>query len=143
MPYHRVGAMKVSDHHVRSPLLNIENACQTCHPYSTQEILARATAIQDRTQGLLHRSEEAVADLIQTLTAAMAAGVDEERLEKARAMHRKAQWRMDYVAAENSMGFHAPQESARILAGYRLSRRASSSRIFAASSYSFGRDRFG
>ena len=26
-----------------------------------------------------------------------------------------AQWRLDFVAAENSMGFHAPQEMARIL----------------------------
>ena len=26
------------------------------------------------------------------------------------------QWRLDFVAAENSMGFHAPQEMARILA---------------------------
>ncbi|MEP0847619.1 MAG: ammonia-forming cytochrome c nitrite reductase subunit c552, partial [Phycisphaerae bacterium] len=31
MPYVRVGAQKISDHHVRSPLLNISNACQTCH----------------------------------------------------------------------------------------------------------------
>jgi nitrite reductase (cytochrome c-552) len=30
-------------------------------------------------------------------------------------LHRKAQWRLDFVAAENSMGFHAPQEMARIL----------------------------
>jgi cytochrome c nitrite reductase small subunit len=29
----------------------------------------------------------------------------------------KAQWRLDFVNAENSMGFHAPQEAARILAG--------------------------
>ena len=30
-------------------------------------------------------------------------------------LQRAAQWRLDYVAAENSMGFHAPQEMARIL----------------------------
>ena len=30
-------------------------------------------------------------------------------------LQRKAQWRLDFVAAENSMGFHAPQELARIL----------------------------
>ena len=33
MPYTRVGALKISDHHVRSPLLNINNACQTCHKW--------------------------------------------------------------------------------------------------------------
>src|SRR5688500_13964089 len=31
MPYVRVGAMKISDHHVRSPMLNISYTCQTCH----------------------------------------------------------------------------------------------------------------
>jgi nitrite reductase (cytochrome c-552) len=36
-------------------------------------------------------------------------------LQAAAALHRKAQWRLDFVAAENSMGFHAPQEMARIL----------------------------
>src|SRR5574342_1152190 len=30
-------------------------------------------------------------------------------------LQRAAQWRLDYVAAENSMGFHAPQEMARLL----------------------------
>jgi nitrite reductase (cytochrome c-552) len=30
-------------------------------------------------------------------------------------LQRRAQWRLDYIAAENSMGFHAPQEAARIL----------------------------
>ena len=29
MPYKREGALKISDHHVRSPLLNINRACQT------------------------------------------------------------------------------------------------------------------
>ena len=30
-------------------------------------------------------------------------------------LQRKAQWRADFVNAENSMGFHAPQEAARLL----------------------------
>ena len=33
MPYMREGALKISDHHVRSPLLNVNNACQTCHKW--------------------------------------------------------------------------------------------------------------
>jgi nitrite reductase (cytochrome c-552) len=32
-------------------------------------------------------------------------------------MHRRSQWRLDLISAENSMGFHAPQECARVLAG--------------------------
>ena len=33
MPYMREGAIKVSDHQVRSPLLNVARACQTCHRF--------------------------------------------------------------------------------------------------------------
>jgi nitrite reductase (cytochrome c-552) len=37
-------------------------------------------------------------------------------LQELENLQRGAQWRLDIVAAENSMGFHAPQEMARILA---------------------------
>ena len=36
-------------------------------------------------------------------------------LKELEELQRAAQWRLDFVAAENSMGFHAPQELARIL----------------------------
>jgi nitrite reductase (cytochrome c-552) len=32
-------------------------------------------------------------------------------------MQRAAQMRWDFIASENSTGFHSPQEAARILAG--------------------------
>jgi nitrite reductase (cytochrome c-552) len=116
MPYKREGAVKISDHHVRSPLLNVARACQTCHRYPESEILARAEAIQDRTKGLLDRAEDALVDMMDAIKTAEARGIPAERITAARSMHRKAQWRLDFVAAENSMGFHAPQEVARILA---------------------------
>ena len=37
MPYQRDGATKVSDHWVRSPLLNVNRACQTCHHFEEKE----------------------------------------------------------------------------------------------------------
>jgi len=116
MPYKREGAIKISDHHVRSPVLNIARACQTCHPYSDQELVARVEAIQDRTRAMMDRSESAVFDLIKSIQSAAGAGAGEEQLKAARALQRKAQWRLDWVSAENSMGFHAPQEAARLLA---------------------------
>jgi nitrite reductase (cytochrome c-552) len=115
MPYVREGAIKVSDHHVRSPLLNISRSCQQCHNYSERELLGRAEAIQDRTKGLLSRAEDACMDAIKALEEAAQRGASDERLTAARKLHRQAQWRMDFVAAENSLGFHAPQEAARIL----------------------------
>ena len=116
MPYQREGAMKVSDHWVRSPLLNVSRACQVCHPYAEGEIQARVAAIQERTHALLERAAGAATDMLDAIVAAKKSGADGDRLAPALALQRKAQWRIDFVAAENSMGFHAPAEAARILA---------------------------
>lgn len=116
MPYQRVGAVKVSNHHVRSPMLGVAQACQTCHRYPEEEIQARVANIQDRTKKLLDAAEIATVDLIKAIAAAKAAGVSDEALTPARSLQRQAQFRTDFVNAENSMGFHAPQEAARILA---------------------------
>lgn len=115
MPYQREGALKVSDHHVRSPLLNIERACLTCHPFPATEMKARAEAIQQRNAKLLVRAEEALIALFDEVKAARAAGATDSQLDEALQLHRKAQFRADFINAENSMGFHAPQEAARIL----------------------------
>ena len=115
MPYTREGAIKISDHQVRTPLSNIARACQTCHHYPEEEILARVTTIQNRTEKLLGRAEDATVDLINAIKAAKDAGATDDQLKVPRDLHRKAQWREDFVNAENSMGFHAPQETARIL----------------------------
>lgn len=116
MPYKREGAMKISDHHVRSPVLNLNNACQTCHNFSTDELKARVENIQDKTRALMDKTEVALMDYIEAFKKAETNGASEQKLAAAREFHRKAQWRLDFIAAENSMGFHAPQEAARILA---------------------------
>jgi nitrite reductase (cytochrome c-552) len=115
MPYMRVGAMKISDHHVRSPLLNINNACQTCHNFPEAEMKARAEKIQQTTYEIGSRAMDALMDLIDEIDAAAKAGVAAEKLEEARQFHRKASFLIDYCEAENSTGFHAPQEYARVL----------------------------
>jgi nitrite reductase (cytochrome c-552) len=116
MPYQRQGALKVSDHHVRSPLLNINAACQTCHKVPEAELRARAETIQARTERLRTLALEALVDLIDDLKAARDAGAGDDALAAARDLQRRASFYVDFVEAENSAGFHAPQESARILA---------------------------
>jgi nitrite reductase (cytochrome c-552) len=115
MPYVREGAMKVSDHWVRSPLLNINRACQTCHKWSEEELKFRAETIQSRTFYLRNTAMDALIELIGDIKAAKAAGMTDEQLASARDFQRKAQFFLDFVEAENSMGFHAPEEAARIL----------------------------
>ena len=165
MPYKREGAQKFSDHWVRSPLLQPNRACASCHPYNDDELKARVHAIQDRHFALLTRTGQANVAMIDAIVAVRkpyddrareaAAAKAKETLEKQEAfqkapkeeqekkmgaevkanllaawranvektpalkelegLQRAAQWRLDFVAAENSMGFHAPQELGRIL----------------------------
>jgi nitrite reductase (cytochrome c-552) len=116
MPYVRVGAQKISDHHVRSPLLNVNRACQTCHKWSEEELKSRAETIQARVFALRNRAMDALVALIADIKGAIAAGRPDKELDLARDLQRKAQFRLDFVEAENSTGFHAPQEAERILA---------------------------
>ncbi len=115
MPYRRVGALKISDHHVRSPLLDVNAACQTCHRWPEDELRARVYAIQERTFELRNRAMDAVIALIGDIETAARAGRTERELARARDFQRRAQFYLDFVEAENSTGFHAPQEAARIL----------------------------
>jgi nitrite reductase (cytochrome c-552) len=115
MPYMREGATKISDHWVRSPLLNVNRACQTCHRFSEAELVARVEVIQQRNHDLLERGGQALVGLLDAVGAAKSRGATPEQLAGALALQRRAQWRLDFIAAENSMGFHAPQEAARIL----------------------------
>jgi len=166
MPYKREGAKKISEHWVRSPLLQTNRSCGGCHPYGDDEIKARAEAIQDRHFALLTRAGQAAVAMIDAIAAvrrpyderareaavakakaalepqeafqklpreeqekklaadvkggllvAWRAAIEKDpALRELEELQRAAQWRLDYVAAENSMGFHAPQEMARILA---------------------------
>ena len=115
MPYMREGALKISDHHVQSPILNINRACQTCHKFPEAELKQRVEIIQDRTFKLRNQAMDALVDLIEDLKHYQSIGQTEARLEAARRYQRLAQFRLDFVEAENSNGFHAPQEAARIL----------------------------
>jgi nitrite reductase (cytochrome c-552) len=116
MPYKREGAMKISDHHVRSPVLNINRACQTCHKLSEDELRQRVTTIQDRTYDMRNMAIDAVVQLAREIAAEVKRDSTAPTIRVARDYHRKAQFLADFIEAENSMGFHADQEAARILA---------------------------
>jgi nitrite reductase (cytochrome c-552) len=115
MPMKREGGMKISDHHVRSPLLSVNRSCQTCHRATEEELIARVEQIQDRHHEMVGRALDAVMALIDDLGRVNATEGDTERVRQARQYHRMASWYVDFVEAENSAGFHAPQEAARLL----------------------------
>ncbi|ABC80685.1 ammonia-forming cytochrome c nitrite reductase subunit c552 [Anaeromyxobacter dehalogenans] len=115
MPYMRVGGTKVSDHQVRSPVLNLNRACQGCHKWPEAELKGRVEAIQDKHMQLREQAFDALVALIGEIKAAREAGKTDDQLVAARYLQRRAQFLFDFVEAENSTGFHAPQESARVL----------------------------
>jgi nitrite reductase (cytochrome c-552) len=115
MPYERQGAMKVSSHWVRSPLLNINHACQTCHNVPEAELRDQVATIQDRTKSLLDRAADAMTTMLDEIRAAEAAGATDDQLDPILILQRQAMWRLDFISSENSMGFHADQEAARVL----------------------------
>jgi nitrite reductase (cytochrome c-552) len=116
MPYQRVGAMKVSSHHVQSPMEMVNIACQTCHNVGEGELRQRVATIQERNTALLERAAAAMTDMLDAIREAKATGAGEERLEQLYDLQRKSMWRLDYISSENSKGFHASQEAAKILA---------------------------
>lgn len=115
MPYKSEGGIKFTDHQIRSPLENISNACQVCHRWSETDIKERIFGMQDKHKEMLKRAEEAITTLHLEIGDAIKLGAKDEELESARQSVSKGQMYWDYVAANNGMGVHAPQECARVL----------------------------
>lgn len=116
MPYMRDGNIKVTDHWVRTPLDNINGTCMQCHRgVSEAQMYTRVVDIQKKNKELLSLAEKALVSAIDAINAAKAAGATDADLAAAFEMQRKGTFFWDYIAMDNSIGFHAPQESARIL----------------------------
>jgi nitrite reductase (cytochrome c-552) len=115
MPYTRDGAAKFSNHNVQSPLVNPEAACGQCHT-DVQYVVDRVGIIQRSTREAMDHAEDALIAAIAAIEKAAAVEtVNADLLAEARNLHREAQLRWDFIAAENSMGFHNPTEALRIL----------------------------
>jgi nitrite reductase (cytochrome c-552) len=118
MPRREQDGARYHDHGVQSPFLNEETtraSCGGCHE-DWRGYRERSLAAQDRLQSTLRAAQEEVAGLIRELERAAREGVAPPRLAAGRQAQRTAQWRLDYVQAENSMGFHAPEEAERLVA---------------------------
>jgi nitrite reductase (cytochrome c-552) len=120
MPQIQYKGATVSDHWVRSPVLNLKAACLGCHlqhdaKLTEQEMKSRVEEIQDKHWKLRQDAMAALVGLIDDIKAAKAAGKSDADLKTALYLQRRGQFYLDFIEAENSTGFHAPQEAARIL----------------------------
>lgn len=116
MPYVRDGASKYSTHDVKSPLLNPEAACGQCHT-DVEYVVNRVNQIQQQVAATKISTEDAIIDAINAIKLAAAnPDADQELLDKARKLHREAQFMWDFLSAENSTGFHNPEYALEVLA---------------------------
>ncbi len=116
MPYKREGGIKFTDHHLRSPLDNIENSCMVCHRQSEATLQANVYDQQNRVSELRRIAERNLARVHIEAKHAWDAGANEEEMEDILQLIRHSQWRWDWVAAANAMGFHSSSEALRVLA---------------------------
>ena len=115
MPYLRDGAMKYSSHNIMSPELDPQQSCGQCHA-DVEYVLGRVSVIQDTIYQVKISTEDALVDAISAIKIAAAKpDSDPALLEKARSLHRHAQFMWDFISSANSMGFHNPDEALRIL----------------------------
>ena len=115
MPYMQKGGIKYSDHHIMSPLANIDRTCQTCHRQDAEtlrqnvyERQAKCTEVRDRAEAELARAHFEAKFIIDK-------GATEAEMKPIQDLLRKSQWRWDYAIASHGATFHAPQEVTRLL----------------------------
>lgn len=128
MPQIELQGQKISDHHVRSPLLNMEG-CKKCHTDDMNARKTRVEAIQDKYTAKKEETIKVLMDLIAELgkqpevadwkkitdATEKSKFVFSDKVKKAQDFQRKGQFLFDFAEAENSTGFHAPDEALRLL----------------------------
>ncbi|GAX90857.1 ammonia-forming cytochrome c nitrite reductase subunit c552 [Effusibacillus lacus] len=119
MPYERdKDKKKYSSHHWTSPLKNIEQSCRTCHRDKTaDELKTRVEYTQVKVYETMIKAQEASNAAHKAVKAALEVPeADQNAIKQAQDLIRKAQFEWDFVAAENSMGFHNPSLALETLA---------------------------
>uniref|UniRef100_A0A7C4EPV9 nitrite reductase (cytochrome; ammonia-forming) n=1 Tax=Thermodesulfovibrio aggregans TaxID=86166 RepID=A0A7C4EPV9_9BACT len=121
MPYKKAGGFKVSEHRIMSPLKSDMKACQQCHGETPEWLKQQVIAIQDRTISLLLRAGYQTATAAKLFEVANKAQQEGKQIEqplynKAKDLYLEALYRVIFIGAENSIGFHNPTEAERVLA---------------------------
>lgn len=115
MPYKVEGGIKFTDHHIQSPLNNVANSCQVCHRESEEQLLKDVFERQDKVLEIRQLAEESITAGHLESEIAWKSGANEEMMKPVLDLLRSAQWRWDWVAAANGLGFHSPVEALRVL----------------------------
>lgn len=116
MPYKSEGGVKFTDHHIMSPLANIDRTCQTCHRQDAEVLRQNVYERQEKCTEVRNRAEQELARAHFEAKFIIDKGASEAEMKPIQALLRKSQWRWDYAIASHGATFHAPQEVTRLLA---------------------------
>lgn len=116
MPYRSEGGIKYTDHHIISPLKEVNHSCQVCHRESEETLIRNVYDRQDAVFTLRNRLEKQLAKVHFMAKYAWDNQAKDSEMQPILSFIRKSQWRWDYITASHGASFHAPLESLRVLA---------------------------
>jgi nitrite reductase (cytochrome c-552) len=115
MPYRSEGGVKFTNHKIMSPLQDVAGSCQVCHRESEANLVRDVYERQDKIEEMRMRAESGLAKAHIEAKFAWDKGATEKEMAPVLTLIRQSQWRWDWVAAANGLGFHSPVEAARTL----------------------------
>jgi nitrite reductase (cytochrome c-552) len=115
MPYKTEGGQKFTDHHIGSPLSNVENSCFVCHREKVNDLMSDVYERQGKIKEGAEKLQRLIAMAHIEAAKAWELGATEAQMKDILTGIRHAQWRWDYSVASHGASFHAPLETSRII----------------------------
>ncbi|MFN3759052.1 MAG: ammonia-forming cytochrome c nitrite reductase [Algoriphagus aquaeductus] len=115
MPYQTEGGQKFTNHHIGSPLANVENSCFVCHREKVDDLVTDVYERQRKIKAGTQSLQKLIAMAHIEAAKAWELGATEAQMAGIQKGIRHAQWRWDYSVASHGAAFHAPLETSRIV----------------------------
>jgi formate-dependent nitrite reductase cytochrome c552 subunit len=112
MPKMKKGGKTFTWHGQKSAKYMKKDTCLKCHPYWTEkEAEYQIEGIQNYIRGKMRKAEFWLSEFVKTYQLAKAVGVSEDVLKESRKFHTSAHTLWEWWTAENSDGFHNPDQA--------------------------------
>ena len=116
MPVVEENGESYRSHWAKSPLKTVNESCGRCHGDDGEAVIAWVEEIQKEIDAKQAEVSDLIVQLINEFSDLVEQrALDEETVEQLWNLHRKAQYRWDFVFVENSTGFHNPSLARRVL----------------------------
>lgn len=116
MPTMKENGEEYVSHWAKSPLKTVDESCGACHSSEIDGLTAKVENIQKETEEELLEIGAMLVQLIEEFGSALESEhLDDETINELWDLHRKAQYRWDFVFVENGNGFHNTEKARKTL----------------------------